>query len=180
MKIPLLILLYSLTQSQLPAPSGWKTMDGKPVPSSESLKSIQGFGGWLVVTPDMDWKDKWETPPETIPRFSEADKVKYGENLAILTFFTNPKIDSRGQIHIVCDIKVTRPNNTVSIDMKNIDCARGSLLGNPLNVRLTTAVIEYSGDDGDPPGIWVVEITLMDRNRGVTMPLKTQFELVKD
>ena len=68
---------------------GWVSRDGKPALDTDAMKSINGFGGWLVVTPDKDWEKKWNTSPETVPHFTEAKKVSYGEQLTILTFFIN-------------------------------------------------------------------------------------------
>lgn len=155
----------------------WVNRDGKPVPESDAMKSIKGFGGWLMVTRDTDWKAKWETPTETAPAFHGASKVEYGERLAILTFYSNPKTDAGGAIHILCDIKLTRPDGSVPVDTKGIDCASGILQGAPRNTRLTAAVIDFIGEDGDPPGVWRVEVNLTDKNRNVNVPLKAEFTL---
>ena len=162
-----------------PDEGGWVDKDGNRVPNQDNIKSINGFGGWLVVTPDKDWVQKWETPTESIPRFSEATEVKYGEELTILPFFINPKVDSSGNIDIFCHIKITRPDNTVSIDQDNIPCANGKLHGDPENIRLTQTVIKYVGEKSDPPGIWLVEFTIFDKNRNTVIPLKTRFSLIK-
>ena len=55
----------------------WVFVDGRSVPNSDTIKSINGFGGSLVVTPDPDWEEKWNTSPETVPHFSEAAEVSY-------------------------------------------------------------------------------------------------------
>ena len=158
---------------------GWITRDGKPVPNTDAMKSINGFGGWLVVTPDPDWEAKWNTTPETIPNFSEAKDVSYGEKLTILTFYINPQTNASGALDVLCDIKVTRPNGSSSINVRGVQCAAGKLQGNPHNIRLSSAVIKYLGETGDPPGKWVVEVTLIDKVRGTAIPLKTYFNLRK-
>ncbi len=65
---------------------GWRSSDGSPAADTDSMKSVQGFGGWLLVTPDQDWEQKWNTPSENVPSFNEAHDVKYGEELTILIF----------------------------------------------------------------------------------------------
>lgn len=157
---------------------GWVSRDGKPIQNTDAMKSVDGFGGWLVVTPDDDWEKKWNTAPETIPSFTEAKKVSYGEQLTILTFFINPKTTSLGTFNVQCDIAVTRPDGSTSSNMKGIDCASGMLRGDPRNVRLTSAIIKYSGDAGDLPGEWIVNVVLKDKIRGIQLPLRTSFELV--
>ncbi len=155
----------------------WRTPDGKPVPDSDSMKSLQGFGGSILVTPDADWKEKWNTPAETRPVFRQASSVEYGGHLTILTFYGNPQPDKDGMIHILCDIKLTRPDGSVPVDTKGTECASGKLYGSPYNTRLTSAVIEFVGEKGDLPGVWRVEVTLTDKNRKVSLPLKAEFTL---
>lgn len=185
MKTILLTLLLSLSFNviaslkTIPDEGGWVNKDGTRTPNSDNMKSINGFGGWLVVTPDKNWAQKWETPTENTPYFSEANEVKYGEELTILPFFINPKVDSAGEINIYCHIKITKPTGKVSIDQDNIPCANGKLHGDPGNIRLTTTVVKYIGEDKDPPGTWVVEFTISNNNRNISIPLKTEFTLIK-
>ncbi len=84
----------------------WKDADGNAVPNTEFRASKEGFGGWLFITPDAG-KEKWETSPETVPRFNTADKVGRGERLFILIFFSNPKLDGQNNADITCagDVK---------------------------------------------------------------------------
>jgi len=132
-----------------------------------------------VVTPDLDWEAKWNTSPETVPNFSEAKNVSYGQQLTILTFYINPKTNASGKVDLLCDIKVTRPNGSSSVDANKIQCASGKLQGDPRNVRLSSAVLKYVGEEGDPPGRWIVQITLIDKIRGTAIPLKTHFNLLR-
>ncbi|TCV86453.1 hypothetical protein [Sulfurirhabdus autotrophica] len=179
MKIVLIFLLMSLSLVAHASIEGWVTKDEKIVPNSDAMKIINGFGGWLVVTPDSDWEAKWNTAPETIPHFSVAKNVSYGETLTILTFYINPKANASGELDVLCDIKVTRPNGSSSANSKGVQCAAGKLQGNPRNVRLASAVIKYIGEEGDPPGEWIVEVTVTDKVRGTAIPLKAYFNLHK-
>ena len=185
MKIILFTLFLGLSLNAIanietrPDEGGWINKDSTRAPNSDSMKSINGFGGWLVVTPDKDWAQKWETPTENIPYFSEANEVKYGEELTILPFFINPKADSAGEINIFCHIKITKPTGKASIDQGNIPCANSKLYGDPRNIRLTTTIIKYIGENNDPSGTWLVEFTIFDKNRNTSIPLKTQFTLIK-
>ncbi len=157
----------------------WTDSEGRLAPDTDARKSVQGFGGWMIVTPDADWKEKWNTAPETIPRLRAAASVEYGGHLTILTFYANPQPDAGGEIKVLCDIKITRPDGSVSVDTKGVACASGKLEGSPRNLRLTAAVIEFIGEKGDPPGVWRVEVALTDKNRNVSMPLKVEFTLNK-
>jgi len=179
MKSILIFLVLILSQVLFAESNAWLDKAGKPIKNSDSTKSINDFGGWLIVTPDLDWKEKWETPAETTPHFNTASKVNYGESLTILIFYANPKKGSSGFINILCDIKVTRPDGSHSINAKDVTCATGKLEGPAKSLRLSLPVIKYTGEENDLPGIWKVEVNLTDKIRNVNIPLKTQFELLE-
>ena len=158
---------------------GWRNKDGKIVPNSDNMKSIKGFGGWLLITSDADWEEKWNTPTYVSPNFNEASNVSYGQKLTILTFFINPKVSDQGTINITCGVKITRPDNKVSVDNQNIECLKDIVIENPGNVHLSPIVIDYIGEEGDPPGEWIVEVNINDINRGASIPLRNTFILLE-
>ena len=170
----------SETKEAFSGEMGWVTRDGYKIPNSDAIKSLNGFGGYLIVTPDSNWQEKWNTSVETVPYFSESSNVSYGDKLTILTFYINPKRTKNNEIRIFCDIKVTRPDGSISVDEKNFKCAVGKIMGDLKNVRLTSAILNYVGDKSDPPGEWVVEVTLKDKLRNIEIPLKTHFYLGDD
>ena len=124
----------------------WKDSEGRAVPETESLKSKDNFGGMLIITPDADWKQKWETSPETIPRYTTADTVERGNKLTILIFFVNPAVDEAGEADVTCDIQSVRPDGTFSVDVKDVGCFRGKLIGGPHYVRLAAPVLAYTAE----------------------------------
>jgi len=146
-------------------------------PQSESRKERDNFAGWLLVTSDTNWQEKWETPPDTVPRFNETSVVKIGEELVILIFFVNPKTDTENNANVICSLKVTRPDGSISVEQENIVCAKGKLQGPPHHIRLSPAIMNFVGEKTDPLGIWVVEVEINDAVRNIKLSLKTQFEL---
>lgn len=157
----------------------WLTENGEIAPERENQKSNAGFGGWLLVTPDKDWEEKWNTPRENTPHFAAADDVKIGEELTILPFFANPMLDNSGRFEILCDIRVENPEGAFSIDEKNVPCANGYLNMDPKSIFLTQTVIKFIGEEGDAFGMWSVYFDMHDSIRGVTVSLKTSFNLVE-
>jgi len=179
MKRFIVITLIFISSIAIAENIGWRDKDGNPVPNTDAMKTINDFGGWLVVTPDKDWEEKWNTPAENIPYFSEAKDVGYGQELTILIFFTNPKADDKGLMNVTCDIQIIRPDETYSIDAKDVSCANWKAPPEQYkyNLLLSQAVIKYVGEPNDLPGIWKVLINLKDRNSGIEVPLKTEFYL---
>ena len=158
--------------------NGWRDKQGRDVPTADDSKVVDGFGGIVLVTSDVDWKEKWETPSDTTPVFNRVKEVHRGKKLFVLIFFANPLQDSNGQADVSCDIDSTRPNGTISTHQTDIACFKGLLKGDPHNTRLATRVIGFVGDPGDPAGEWQFHITLRDNVRHVALPLKTSFVLL--
>jgi len=84
-------LLLVLMAAPVEAEDGlWKDNQGNHVPDTASRKSVNGVGGWLLVTSDKDWEAKWNTSPDTIPNFNEAHTVVVEKSLHILSFGVPP------------------------------------------------------------------------------------------
>jgi hypothetical protein len=177
-------LLVALTQEQPVvlrlAPQG-NTMGlhRDAAANTDNQKQVDGFGGWIIVTPDEDWEQKWNTPSSTTPYFSTAKDVKRGKTIFVLTFFANPKLNGEGKADITCDIEVVRPDGSFSTRETGTVCFNG-MLEDVNNMYLSHQVIGFIGESKDLPGEWVVRVTLKDNVRKVAVPLKTSFVLVDD
>lgn len=175
----LIVLLFVFTQAAYCEEFYWRLSDGSKAPDTKSKKSVNSFGGWLVVTPDIDWEEKWNTPRENVPSFTVAEEVMLGEELTILPFFANPKLDQSSSINILCDIKLTRPDGSFPIKEQDVPCAQWTLEVDPMAIFLTQTVIKYIGEEGDQFGEWTVHFNIKDAIRNVSIPLETSFRLVK-
>ena len=158
-------------------PVGWRDSQGRPVPESDTQKSSKGFGGTLILTPDADWAEKWARP-ET-PQFTTTEVVKLGQTIVALVFYVNPGTDKSGQVHVLCDYLITRPDGSISTDVKDTVCAQGALEGDPHSVRLVEHIVGFQGEDSDLEGTWTFKVRLTDSVRDASVELKTQFEYSK-
>jgi hypothetical protein len=179
MKSPAIALAFFLAFA-VPAAMGQGRHDrqGKSTPDSASRKSADGFGGWIIVTSDADWRQKWDTPANVTPRFNTAKSVTVGGKLTVLIFFSNPKLDSANVADVTCDLKVVRPDGTVSTDVHNMECYKGPIRGNPANVYLSKAAVQFVAESTDVPGVWSVRVNLKDNLRRVSLPLETTYSLL--
>jgi hypothetical protein len=176
LKILLLLIMFSSVYAY--ADSGrWLGPDRNKWPNTEYRQTKNDFGGFLLITTDLDWQQKWNTSPDTIPYFNEAKSVKVGERIVILTFFVNPKSNQANSVNVLCDLRVIRPDKSISVDQRGISCLNGALQGNPNNIRLSPAVIEFVGEEKDPLGKWVVEVGITDVVRNTKLNLRTSFLL---
>ncbi|MEQ1722667.1 MAG: hypothetical protein ABL930_05795 [Pseudobdellovibrio sp.] len=140
------------------------------------LKMNNKFNGLILVTTDNNWKNKWETSSDEIPKFNETKKIKKGQHLSILTFFSNPKVN-QSVADIICDIQLVKPNGEYEVNEKNVTCFKGTLKGPTHNVYLAGPVLEFVGEKSDPKGKWVINITLKDNIGNASVSLKSSFEL---
>lgn len=155
----------------------WKDKQGNRVQETESRRSLNGLGGWLLVAPDANWREKWDTPSNTVPSFSEAKTVVRGKQVFVLIFFANPKLTAEGRANLTCDLDATRPDGTTSIHQTDVVCFQGILKGGPNNTYLAAPVIGFSGETSDPAGTWTIRVSLKDNIRNTVLPLKTSFIL---
>jgi hypothetical protein len=156
----------------------WRDQDGQLIRDTDARKSSDGFGGWVITTSDADWAAKWATPAEETPSFTTAESVRKGERVETLIFIVNPLRNEKGEVDVRCDIRVTRPNGTVSLEKRGLPCLNGPLLGDPRNLRLAVHTLPFTGEEGDPLGEWVIDIALRDAKRGTTLNLRGSFEYV--
>jgi hypothetical protein len=171
--IAFLIMLVFCTTSH----AFWHDKQGNPAPATESMRSIQDFGGSLIVTSDLDWQKKWNTPVEVTPEWHTVTTVKQGQEVVILTFFSNPKLNDERLANISCDIKVIQPDGVVASNHPDLVCFRGEIKGSTYNIYLAEPVMNFIGEPTDPIGMWTVEVTLKDNIRKVVLPMKTTFTL---
>ena len=157
--------------------ASWRDSSGAAVAETESMKSSNGFAGAVFATTDEDWARKWNTPPETVPAFVKAGKVPYGKKVSILTFFSNPKLDQQGNANLRCHFRILSPTGAVAMEQRDMTCYAGKIEGSLYRQYLSGPVLTFSGDPGDPPGSWTVEVLLRDEQRNVELPLRTSFEL---
>jgi hypothetical protein len=178
--MPILAMVAFLAAgTALAADVGWRDRNGQPVPETEAQRSVSGFGGWLLVTSDKDWEEKWSTPSEVTPTYTTAEDLHVGSQVAILILFVNARADTKGDVRVLCDLRVTRPNRTVSVDVKNADCYTGPLQGDPYSLRMTTQYLVFKGESTDPLGTYIVDVKLHDKTAKISVPLRTHFVLLK-
>ena len=171
----LVFVSVSIASASTEDSMGWR-QDGHPIANTDVRKAVDGFGASVIITPDADWESKWNTPAETTPKFTTVEKLKIGERATILIFFANPQLDAAGSVNVTCDVKITRPNNQIT-DNHGLKGFTGKLRGPVTNTYLTESVISFVGEPTDPLGEWVVDVTVHDHNRHISIPLRSKFTL---
>jgi hypothetical protein len=144
---------------------------------TDSTKTVNGFSGMVLVTPDTDWRSKWETPSSTVPAFNTVTTIQKGTQIFILTLLGNPPMDDQGIAEVTCDMDIVRPDGTPALHEEDTPCLRGPVHTSPPQLYLAAHVLTFVGDPDDPTGKWTVRITLNDKVKKTVIPLKTSFIL---
>lgn len=176
----LLILLSPIISYGTELAWGWRDVNGNILENTPSRKVQNNFGGMLVTTTDITSLKNWASISKTTPRLNEEKSVKIGQQLEIITFFANPKLDIKGNVNVQCSIKITRPDKSISVNEQSLACMRGKFTGNP-NVIISSPVgLRFVGEKKDPVGTWLVDVEIKDINRDTLIKLKTSFELIPE
>lgn len=150
---------------------------GTVLPGASATQSTDGFSASLVITADPDWQKKWETPPDVVPHFELATEVQPGGSLYILSFVSNPMLDPSGVAQVRCDLRIRRPDGSLSGDEHDLPCFVTPVEGDPKLVYLSSVGVKFTAEASDPKGAWTVEITVRDTLRNVSIPLTSSFEI---
>lgn len=156
---------------------GARDAQGNLLPDSPSMMTRGEFSGSLLITADPNWQQEWDAPKGEAPHFNLATEVREGGDLYILTFVSNPGLDASGMTNVRCDLKLTRPDGSMSSDDRDLPCFTEKLESDPKRVFLTSVGLKFTAEADDPKGTWRVAMTLHDRNRAVTLPLEASFEM---
>lgn len=156
---------------------GWKDKNNCPATDTASRRSVDGFGGMMIITPDVDWEEKWNTPSGTSPFYKKVNEAKVGETIYILSFFSNPKSNPLHVVNISCDIQIIQPDGTVAMTEKNRPCFHGVLGGAPEMIYMTNAAVGFMGEEKDPKGVWTVKLAMKDQLRTEPVMLTQSFTL---
>jgi hypothetical protein len=148
-------------------------------PSDADQGEADGFRAIALLTSDPEWMEEWRKPAGGGgPNFPTAHEVRDGGQLSLVLVLSNPGVEAAGVANVGCDVRVTRPDGSVSIDERNVDCFKGELPGGPDSLYLAAAGVTFLSEPSDPRGVWVIDATLTDRVRGVSVPLQVAFDVL--
>lgn len=177
---PVLLMLLLAVSSACGRESGSAGELDIPFEEHESLKKVDGFGGWVVVITDEGFDEITNGPVDAPPNYDVTSNVAVGDTVMTLIFFANPAIDDEGNAEIRCDLKVTRPDGSMSHEAKDSECYKGPsnpYYDTPDALQLSKQYLEFFGEEDDLRGEWITDIRLTDVVRGVSLDLRTRFVL---
>ena len=172
MKIILVALL--LISANVMVSAQWKKGDEK-VEDTLERKSVNGFGGHLIIVEDPHGFIKEWLKPET-PKIKPVADVKRGELIGAFVLFAGCKPNSEGICNAEVDYVVLKPDGSVYAERK----------GQPLwkeqappaqNIQLSNAILGMRMEPQDPSGEYKVKAKVSDLNASISFDLETTFRL---
>lgn len=142
-----------------------------------SKSAIVDFSGKIVPTKDSNWQKEWAKPRGEIPYIQQANEVTKSDELSILIFFAGAKADYNGKLNIQCDIEIIKADKSIEFKETNLDCFSDVIKGNPNDVYLSKAILNFKAAPKDPLGNWIINVSLRDINSGSKVNLKSEFKL---
>ncbi len=173
----ILFALVCLAAALAPAEVGAKTKEPVARAAEPEWRKVRdGFGAAVVVTADPEWKRKWGTPGNKLPRIEQAGSLRIGEKVWALLFLTNPSFDGAGYVDVTCDLRMIRPNGKVT-EHRALRALRTKTIPVP-QTYMSEFVLTMVGEENDPVGEWVLEFVVHDRKRGIDVPVVGRYQLL--
>ena len=172
MKIILAVLVVVLANVMVSAQ--WKKGDEK-VEDTAERKSVNEFGGYLIIVEDPKGFIKEWTKPQT-PNIKPVTNVKRGKVIGAIVLFAGCKPDSAGVCNSEVDYVVIKPDGNVYAERKEQPLWKEQAPP-PKNVQFIRAILAIRMEPDDPVGEYKVRAKVSDLNAGVTFELETKFHL---
>jgi hypothetical protein len=150
--------------------------DGERVPDTANRKSINGFGGHLIIVANPQaFIEEWQKP-ET-PKIKTLTNVKRGELIGAFVLFVGCKPDAQQKCNSEVDYAVYKPDGSLYAERRNEPLWKDQAPPGR-NIQLSMAILGIRMDKNDPSGEYRVKAKVSDLNAEISFELETTF-LVK-
>jgi hypothetical protein len=141
---------------------------------SADKRTRQGFTVVAMIATDPDWREKWNTPRETVPEFHGPGVMKVGEKATLLVFFSDARLDG-GIARLNCDLTIRDADGSVDEHPAQL-CFESPINAPPHTLFMTGLEVGFEVSPNDISGIYEFEIGVTDLNRRVRVPVTVTVE----
>ncbi len=138
---------------------------------SFAVKENGKFKAFAFFVKDKDWRDKWFTPSDEV-KFDTTSTVRVGDELTFLVGFANPARNADGQIKVLCDLEITKPDGSSGGSARQIDCASPDLPVSENRIVPTYLSVAIKPGPDEPVGETLFEVTVIDAIAGQELELE--------
>ncbi|MDQ8021830.1 MAG: hypothetical protein REI94_08330 [Moraxellaceae bacterium] len=154
--------------------AGWTDDKGQALPDTPHMRSAGDFGAQLVFTEDLEqFREIWNVSV-TPPRLPTVQRVKRGGTISGMVIFYGCKAGGDRQCNLFAEFSVQLP------DGKRVSAGGASLwtiapVADQLMLGDTSLDMRLGAND--IPGVYRIEVTVIDRVSGLRLPLSRSFTL---
>ena len=156
------------------APPQWE-INGKPVADSADHKSVNGFGGQLLVVENPQAFIKEWLKPET-PNIKVATEVKRGEIYGAFVLFAGCNPDAKGVCNAEVDYMLYKPDGSLYAERKREPLWKEQAPP-AANTQLSSAILGFRIEPKDPAGEYTVKARVSDLNAQISFELEAKFRV---
>ncbi|MGV7209128.1 hypothetical protein ACLB1G_14875 [Oxalobacteraceae bacterium A2-2] len=169
----LLLLAAALLPTM--AQAGWVDANGKPLPDTDSMRSLGDFGVQLVLTADeRQFRRSWagrELP--VLPRLPVTQSVARGANLTGLILFHGCKAGPLGACDLVAELAIEGPDGSrTPVGASNVWSASPPAGGAS---QLGSDSVGMGIDPADPLGAYRLVALVRDRVANTSLTVAARF-----
>jgi hypothetical protein len=163
--------IFAAAPSSADEPFVWHEK-GEPIEDRDHQKARGGFGAMLLLIDDPKFFEDWKKPePPTLKRIDKAKRM-VPVHAAIL--FGGPATNSAGNAHVLCDVKVLKPDGTTYGEQTGL-IGHKSKIASQKHLMLAIERLVVRIEPHDPAGTYTVQAVVRDKIRNVDLELKQQF-----
>lgn len=171
------LLLFLTLFVPLLAQSAWIDSHGKPVPDTESMRSVGNFGVQVVLTPDdKQFRQTWVSTKGT-PKLSSTNSVHLGSSVGAVIIFHGCSPNATGVCDVVSEFILENPDGTKT------PVGGGPVWsGSPLQaglLQLGQASMAVGFDNNDPVGDYKVIAKVKDKISGHMLTVIGRLKVTK-
>lgn len=146
----------------------------KPENTNTSIFDNEYLKGIIVTTKDQEWKNKWDTAYENRPNFTLNESISGNEEMNILVFVINPKLDENRMADLTCSVTISNPNKKILLEQNDIPCLKARIDSDPRSVFLALSA-KYIPELDDVLGEITIDVMIFDHNKEFAIELQTTF-----
>lgn len=156
------------------ATAQWKKGDER-IADSPDRKSVEGFGGHLIIVKDpRAFVEEWEKPE--MPKIDIAKEATRGPVFGAFVLFAGCKPDAQGVCNAEVDYAVYKPDGSLYAEQKGQPLWKDPAPPVP-NIQLSRAILAIRFEKQDPAGDYKVTAKVSDLNAKVSFDLETKISL---
>jgi hypothetical protein len=156
------------------ASSDWRR-NGEPVADGPDRKSVNGFGGHLLIVENPQaFIQEW-VKPET-PQIATATAVKRGVLFGGFVLFVGCKPDTMGVCNAEVDYLLYKPDGSLYAERKRETVWKDT--APPAGyIQLSKSILGFRIEPKDPAGEYTVKARVSDLNAKISFELETKFRV---